>query len=952
MQRMGQIAGGRRINAGPGRLMTRMLGIVAAAAVAACSTIPAPFGNGGQGSAPPAANSGAPIGAPPGVGAPSAPVAGATSGMQTPSSPPAGATRPDNSSLKPFREVVSGATEMKGFFALWQKDDKVWIEIAADQLDKPFFFSWNVSDSIGERFAYASQMGRRYLVSFHRVGNAMQLIAKNTRFAAAAGSPAERAVRQSFSDSLLGSAQILSQPHPEKKSVLIDASALFMTDIPGYSTLLEAAFRVYYGLDRANSSFVKVRADESIAAFSVRDHFSTARLPGIVAPGNPFPPAPPTTLPDARSFFVGFVYSLAALPEPMKPRVADERVGYFTTTVANYTSDNAPSPRTHFVNRWRLEKKDPSAALSEPKQPIVFWVDRNVPAQYRDTIVEGILVWNKAFERIGFLDAIVAKIQPDDADFDTLDARHASVRWFLGADASFAIGPSHTDPRTGEILDADIAIPDTFTRGAKALVTEALPPPPKALATFPGGDAQFAWQCDFAAEAVSELAFSLGLLDARGEISMDGPEADRFARDYLRDVVTHEVGHTLGLRHNFRASTIRTPAQLQDAAYTRANGMTGSVMDYTPFNIALQNEKQGEYVMSGLGPYDYWAIEYAYKPLDDSLPGGEALALARIAARSTEPQLAFATDEDADAGPDGADPQVNRFDLGADPLAFYRKRFALSRELWDRLQTRTMKSDESYLVLRRNVERGFNEIGRAAPLIAKYVGGLYTSRDHAIDAGAKVTAGTRSAGTNYGRALYVPVESARQKGALDLLATQLFSVDSFRFKPEFMSRVGIDYLDRDDPNGTNKGAFYLPGRVLGIQTAVLDHLLSDPVASRIVDAENKTARPGELLTLAQLYDTLQGAIWSELPAGQDITRLRRNLQREHLKRVVGVLLRPGHGTLADARSLQRENAIDLRSSMRRALASKRLSKEARAHLSESIATIDDALRANLVKAGV
>ena len=415
---------------------------------------------------------------------------------------------------------------MKGFFPIWQKDDKVWIEIPVERLDQPFFFSYNISDLIGERFAYASQMGRRHLVVFHRLGNAMQLIAKNTRFAAIAGSPAERAVRQSFSDSLVGSAPVISQPHPDKKSVLVDASALFMTDIPGYSTLLEAAFHINYGLDRANSSFVKVRADESIATFSVRDHFSTPRLPGIIAPNNPFAPAPPTTTPDARSFFVGFVYSLAALPEPMTPRVADDRVGYFTTTSANYTTDNALNPRKHFINRWRLEKKNPEAPLSDPRQPIVFWVDRNVPVQYRDTIIEGILVWNKAFERIGFSNVIVAKIQPDDADLDTL-----------------------------------------------------------------------------------------------------------------------------GLRHNFRASTIRTPAQLRDAAFTRTNGMTGSVMDYTPLNIALQNERQGEYVMSGLGPYDYWAIEYGYKPLAVKQPGGEGAALARIAARNTEPELAFATDEDVDAGP-------------------------------------------------------------------------------------------------------------------------------------------------------------------------------------------------------------------------------------------------------------------------------------------------------------
>ena len=195
-------------------------------------------------------------------------------------------------------------------------------------------------------------------------------------------------------------------------------------------------------------------------------------------------------------------------------------------------------------------------------------------------------------------------------------------------------------------------------------------------------------------------------------------------------------------------------------------------MDYTPFNIATRDEPQGEYVMSGLGPYDYWAIEYGYKPIDAANAEAERPELARIAARSTDPQLTFATDEDADAGPDGMDPEVNRFDLGNDPLAYYRKRFALSRELWDRLQNRPMRPDESYLVVRRNLERGFNEIARAAPLIAKYVGGVRTSRNHVAPAGP-----TRDVAFDSGGALYVPVDAARQKQALALLAQVLGATD-------------------------------------------------------------------------------------------------------------------------------------------------------------------------------
>lgn len=839
--------------------------------------------------------------------------------------------------LKPFDKVVKGATESKGYFTLWQKDDKVWIEIPEDRLDKPFFFEANVSDSLGERGLYGSQMGDSHMAVFRRIGNTVLLVARNAAHRAGAGSPAELAVGQSFSDSLIATAPVVSRRDGEHGPMLVDANKLLLRDILGYTTDLEASFRLTYAMDGAASGFTSARTDAEETVFKVSASFSTPRLPGFISPENKHPPAPPREVPDPRSFFVGFVYSFAPLPaEPMQPRVADDRVGYFQSDIADYSGDSGPSARLHFIHRWRLEKKDPEAAMSEPKEPIVFWIDRNVPKDYRPAIADGILEWNKAFERIGFKDAIVVKIQPDDAEFDTLDARHASVRWFVGADVGFAIGPSRVDPRTGEILDADIGLSDAFTRQARQLVSEELPPRPGTQQPFRRSrDA-----CTYQAGAADELGFGAELLAARDGLAADGPEAERLVKAYLKDVVSHEVGHTLGLRHNFHASTIHTLAQTDDAAFTREHGLAGSVMDYIPINIALPGQPQGEYVMSTLGPYDYWAIEYGYRPLE---PAQEAAGLAKIASRSAEPDLAFATDEDAGFGPgaEGADPQISRFDLGADPLEYLKRRLALSRELWDRMQSRAMQPGENYLVLRRNLERGFRQVARAAPLVAKYVGGERTTRDHA--------------GT--GRALAEPVDAAAQKQALTVLAQEIFSEKSFGFKPAFIGRLGIDYLDREQFAATNGAEFDLGGRVLKLQAETLDQVLSDDVAGRLVGAGYYTDKPRELLTLAQVYDTLQAAIWSELDAHRDIPPMRRGLQREYLKHLTAAILKPSSGPLADVHSLARADAIALRERVQKALvarpgpAAAALSVEARAHLQQTVATIDEALKATPVKAG-
>jgi hypothetical protein len=846
-------------------------------------------------------------------------------------------------SAKPFADVVKDAHESRGLFNLWRKDDKVWLELAPAQFDQPFFFKSALNQGIGEARIFGGAMtypvGIAQVVTFHKHGNNVQLIAKNVKYTAQAGTPEARAVAAGFSDSLLAVAPIASQPHPDSKAVLIDANALLLADLPMAASMLERAVRQPYAFDARNSSLGTVRAQPDTVTLEVSAHYALSRLvlPPPASTAAP-QPAPPTTLPDVRSMFLGFHYSLSKLPEqPMHARPADERVGYFTTEVLDFTSDVPRIPVRRYANRWRLEKKDPAAALSEPVQPIVFWIDRNVPVRYREPIRQGILEWNKAFERIGFKDAIHVEVQPDDADFDTADIRHASVRWQTVAKTSYgAIGPSVVDPRTGEILDADIGIDANNVRVVRNLRHEYLPQRRDAFAQAQALQtaAHDERNCTYEQAATEEAAFGLSLLEARGELAADSPDIDRFVDMFLKNVTMHEVGHTLGLRHNFRASTAYTDAQLEDAGFTATHGISGSVMEYNPWNLAVKGEKQGEYAMSTLGPYDYWAIEYAYKPIP---AGQEPAELANIAARSSESELAFSTDEDVAYF--AVDPAVNQLDLGRDPLAYAKKRLALVRELWQRTEHLELGAGESYSVLRRNFTRGLNEASQGALYASKYVGGLTTLRDRA----------------GSGRQPLMPVDATKQRAALDMLANEVLSTDSFNFPPAFLRRMAVSTFDIEDAKELGRGAppldLAIDQQVLGLQRGVLDTLMSPAIAQRLLNNAAKVDDPTDALTLADLYARLHAAVWSELKSGKDITLFRRNLQREYAMRVAGALLKPTGSMPADARALMRVDATKLRAELAR-VPTRHLSAEAKAHVAEMTSLLDEAQKAPIVREAI
>ncbi|MBL8323434.1 MAG: zinc-dependent metalloprotease [Rubrivivax sp.] len=913
---------------------------------------------------------------PPGAGA-SAPAAGASAAAARPPAPPPG-TPP------PFAEVTKGAQSTAGFLTVWTRDEKTWLEIPAERLGKPFFLGHSIASGLGQGFVLPGLMGPapEQMVLLTRLGNNVQLRALSLHVRTQAGTPLALAVGESYSDSLLASVPLAAAPHPERKSLLVDAQALLGGDIPGIQRMFEAVFRLGYSLDRGNSSIERTRTTAEGTSLTFRNHYMVPKLPPppMFMPGGPPPnpamqPNPPRSLPDARSFFVSLAYTLAPLPEqPMKTRRADQRVGFFTESYTDLDDETTGDRRAHIVQRWRLEKKDPAAAISEPKQPIRVVMDRNIPEKWRPAVRDGIVEWNKAFERAGFRNALTVEQQAADADWTSFEGtRLLAVRWFaMEGPGATAVGPSQADPRTGEILRGAAIIPENWVRFDRSVVGDTTPRLGSTDAIGLGGVAgsgtadaplpainargEFAtrWaQCSYATDALEHMAFGLELLQLRGDIATDRAASDAYVAASLKAVVVHEVGHALGLTHNFRASTGITRAQLRDKAFTAERGTSNSVMDYNPPNIALPGEPLADVHMPGLGAYDYWAIEYGYREF--ASPAEEAQALARHAARGeTEPALAYAADSEASA----FDPLANRFDQGDDPLAYSRRQLQLARELWARTQARELAPGDTMEVYRRNLERGLSRVSQSVGVLSKYVGGAVTSR--------------ATAGAN--RPLVAPVPAAQQREALALLLTEVFASQSFRFEPRFMSRLGIDQRAFYSGRATD---FSLPAAVLGIQRTALDNMMSDSMAQRLADAESKVSDRGQLLSYAELQESLATAVWSEItppgkagghPRGQpgkttpegraaavpgEIDSLRRNLQREHVRRVAAGVLRAAAPTAADVRAVHRQVALQLEASLKAALQAPRAwTPMARAHLADSLAVLTEALKAPLNRQGV
>jgi hypothetical protein len=859
----------------------------------------------------------------------------------------------------PFESVTEGYETIPGFFTCYRKKNSVLMEVPEYMLGRGFLLAMSVSGG-------SSLSGHQIddiPAAFDRVDHKVLLLEKEVHWRADERKPLGEVVKRTYSDSVR---RIVNATTQHGQNAVVDVIELLGQGASSFFGRFGA------GLDPSVCRIAKLKVFPKNIELELA---MPSRATGEI---------------------VTIAYSISSLPDPRgddyQPRRADDRIGYFLTAFKDFSDDKASGDRfVRFVHRWNLTKADPTLVISPPKKPIVFYIEKTVPYRYRKAVQDGILEWNKAFEKCGFSGAIVVRQQTDDnefKDFDPEDVRYNFFRW-ITSEQAFAKGPSRVNPYSGEILDADIVFDDSMARyylrdydfrirtGPGKLFSERLQrllaenperypfahlPPgvtlpenelERALADLPR-QAEHSL-CTFGEGLSHELAFSslAQLLEApvaanpadapgpRGPGAAVDPFAKRdFPEDFIyqviKDTVMHEVGHTLGLRHNFKASTWKPLAELNANPIQEA--ISGSVMDYNAINVrASKDVPQGKYAPATIGPYDYWAIEYGYK---DGVMDSD---LKQIATRGEESGLAYATDEDTT----GPDPLVNRWDLGSDPLEFADHRMKIAQTIWRDLVDRVVQKGEGYQDARRGFDMVLFDYAQSGLLAARFVGGEYVHRDHRGDPNEKDP--------------ITVVEAKKQRDALHFVCEKVFSDQPFQFPPELIRKLAAGRWSHWGSNdGSAQVSYPIYDKILTIQEWAVFQLTNPATLERIVSAESKVAGSDDLLTLSELFTTLDGAVFSELdskengPAGNwtarkpFISTIRRNLQRAYAKTLIDIAIEKDGPTPQIARTLVWHRLKALRDKLGAALTAgkDKLDPYSAAHLDEIQTRIEKALEAS------
>ena len=840
------------------------------------------------------------------------------------------------SSLTPlaYAAFIKKADRQSGLIDLLKKDDDVYLDLGANELDHPFIVAPVLASGVGAD-AFAGRIFAPLLIEFKRVGKRVLWIDKNADFTAPANSAAANALAISVTDSVINSTPIVAEDEATKRVVI--SAAFFLTDFENVGRDLggrAAPTFVLFGGPSASKFSVDATKSyiERTKALPKNDEI----LANLAFAG---PAGDLSGAPDGRGVRLRMHYSIVEPPatESYEPRLADDRVGYFITAHKRFDDDTSSSPFVRYINRWNFGHG-----------PIVYYLTNEIPAQYKPAIRAGLLAWNDAFAKAGIPNAVEVRDQPTDAAWDPDDVRYSTVRWITSDRRPFsAYGPHISDPRTGEIIRVEIVIDGETLRSIKRGYADQVVPSRVArdasglpLATNPLANVCIdTATCDTNAYDSADLA-------AAGSVALRAygasPKAtEQYAKDWLTSVVLHESGHNFGLRHNFVSATLYPLASLHDKHFTQTHGLVGSVMGYTPVNISPPGTPQGDYFQLKLGPYDYWAIRYGY-----ASPGGAHASVAdraflhAIASESTQPQFAYATDEDAN-GPLAIDPRIATFHLSSDPLAFDANQFAVAGDLARRLDRIYPRDDRPYAEERATFETLLGTYRRAAMLATKYVGGTYTSRDHRGQPG--------------GVAPIRPVPRTEARRAFAMLSEHVFSAHALQFSPTLLADLGPNHYLHRGIDRIDAPDFPVEEEVAALQDGVMYAMFSPEAMSRLANAAYKAAPGARTMSLDDLFIWTQAAVWGDLaPNLATIPAPHRALQRRYTGLLIAYALAPSFvvqsiGYPSDTASLASYELRRLAPAVDVALRSRTLDVATRAHLEDMRARVRHALDASAVR---
>ncbi len=765
---------------------------------------------------------------------------------------------------KTIKDLTKSSKKIEGLFTIFQDTvtGATKLLIKEDQLNKDFIYFSQIADGVTEAGQFRGAYQRSSVFHLKKYFNKLDFYVPNTSFYFDKKNALSKSAKANISDAVVATGKILASDD-KKGEYLIDADGLFLSEtftrikgprFPGQSPFAFSLGR----FDKNKSKINEIKNYPENTNVKTEYVYSN---PSVLNGGS-------AAVTDGRNVSIKVFHTFMNMPEgDYKPRMDDARVGYFLTQTNDMTTTNTINYRD-LIHRWKLVKKNPDAAISEPVTPITWWMEKSTPIKWRETIKEGVLAWNEAFEKAGFKNAMVVKMQPDDATWDAGDVRYNVLRWTSSPNPPFGgYGPSFVNPRTGEILGADIMLEFSYFKGtvfqdklyneATSNMTLKTLEELEATKLF---DKQNPMFCSMGHVMHDNMQLGTAVLQATGASHLD---LETMKKEVIKALIMHEVGHTLGLNHNMKASQLFSPAQLADAAFIKGKALTASVMDYAGINITNDRSKQGQYSDMAVGPYDLWAIQFGYQDFKND---AERNALLN---KSTQPELIFGNDADDMRSPGKAiDPRVMINDLSNDPITYSINRFELINSMMKNLKGKFTKKGETYEELRRAYYTLHNQSAIAGGVVSRFIGGVYVDRS--------------TYGQEGGTQPYTPVSLADQKRAMNTLKKYIFAPNAFNTPNEVYNylarqRRGYNFFGGpEDPK--------IHEQVLSYQTRVLAHIMHPNTLQRLSNSELY----GNKYKLSSFMTDLNNMMFKPDVYGS-INSFRQNLQAVYTKRLISMI---------------------------------------------------------------